>query len=358
MFKWFSLVALLFVVIALNISQSNRQDLPNFNQLIQTSSPAVVKIDSVQKILGTGMTQMNERNIPDMFREPHEDSRAGEAHATGSGFIISDDGYVLTNEHVVENAHEVIIRLIDRREFEAKVIGIDHRSDLALLKIDAENLPKINFADPGKVKVGDWALAIGSPFGLDYSVSAGIISAIGRSIPTENGDNYVPFIQSDVAINPGNSGGPLLNLDGEVVGINSQIFTHSGGSIGLSFAVPAGVAIDVVSQLKSKGRVDRGWLGVYVQEVDKSLARSSGLTKTQGALVVQVEAGSPADVAGIHAGDIVLYFDNEEIIESGDLPHVVGLLSPGSQIKAQLIRGKKKKTLDVIVGTLPDGLSP
>ena len=358
MFKWFSLVALLFVVTALYMSQSNQQDLPNFNQLIETTSPAVVKIDSVQKIIGTGMTRMNERNIPDMFREPHEGSGAGEAHATGSGFIISSDGYVLTNEHVVENAHEVIIRLIDRREFEARVIGIDHRSDLALLKIDAQNLPKINFADPDKVKVGDWALAIGSPFGLDYSVSAGIISAIGGSIPTKNGDNYVPFIQSDVAINPGNSGGPLLNLDGEVVGINSQIFTHSGGSIGLSFAVPAGVAADVVSQLKSKGRVDRGWLGVYVQEVDKSLARASGLTKTQGALVVQVEAVSPADVAGVQAGDIILYFDNEEIIESGDLPHVVGLLPPGSQIKAQLIREKDKKTLDIIVGTLPDGLRP
>lgn len=358
MFKWFSLMALLSAVAALYISQSNQQDLLNFNELIETTSPAVVKIDSVQKIIGTGMAQMHERNIPDMFRKPHEDGEPGEAHATGSGFIISSDGYVLTNEHVVENAHEVIIKLIDRREFEAKVIGIDHRSDLALLKIDAEDLPKLNFADPGKVKVGDWALAIGSPFGLDYSVSAGIISAIGRSIPTKNGDNYVPFIQSDVAINPGNSGGPLLNLDGEVVGINSQIFTHSGGSIGLSFAVPAGVAVDVVSQLKLKGRVDRGWLGVYVQEVDKSLARSSGLTKTQGALVAQVEVGSPADVAGIQAGDIILYFDNEEIIESGDLPHVVGLLSPGSQIKAQLIRGKKKKTLDVIVGTLPDGLGP
>ncbi|WP_438952226.1 S1C family serine protease [Porticoccus sp.] len=356
MFKWFSLLALLLV--AIYIGQSNRQDLPDFNELIETASPAVVKIDSVQKITGAGMSQMNERDIPDIFREPHQGGGAGEAHATGSGFIISSDGYVLTNEHVVENAHEVVIKLIDRREFEAKVIGIDLRSDLALLKIDAQNLPKIEFADSDRVKVGDWALAIGSPFGLDYSVSAGIISAIGRSIPTKNGDNYVPFIQSDVAINPGNSGGPLLNLAGEVVGINSQIFTHSGGSIGLSFAVPSGVAVDVISQLKSKGRVDRGWLGVYVQEVDKSLARSSGLTKTQGALVAQVEAGSPAAVAGMQAGDIILYFDDEEIIESGDLPHVVGLLPPGSQTKAQLIRGKEKKTLDVIVGTLPDGLIP
>ena len=192
----------------------------------------------------------------------------------------------------------------------------------------------------------------GYPFGMPYTITEGIVSSTSQPMGSRH------YLQTDAAVNPGNSGGPLLNLDGEVVGINSQIFTHSGGSIGLSFAVPAGVAIDVVSQLKSKGRVDRGWLGVYVQEVDKSLARSSGLTKTQGALVVQVEAGSPADVAGIHAGDIVLYFDNEEIIESGDLPHVVGLLSPGSQIKAQLIRGKKKKTLDVIVGTLPDGLSP
>ena len=196
MFKWFSLVALLFVVTALYMSQSNQQDLPNFNQLIETTSPAVVKIDSVQKIIGTGMTRMNERNIPDMFREPHEGSGAGEAHATGSGFIISSDGYVLTNEHVVENAHEVIIRLIDRREFEARVIGIDHRSDLALLKIDAQNLPKINFADPDKVKVGDWALAIGSPFGLDYSVSAGIISAIGRSIPVSYTHLTLPTICS------------------------------------------------------------------------------------------------------------------------------------------------------------------
>ena len=222
-----------------------------------------------------------------------------------------------------------------------------------LLKIQAKNLNALKFANVDELKVGEWVLAIGSPFGLDYSASVGIVSAIGRSIPTDMGDNYVPFIQSDVALNPGNSGGPLLNLEGDVIGINSLIFSRSGGSIGLSFAVPANVAAKVVEQLKSKGYVDRGWLGVYIQDVDKKLAESFGLDKPTGALVAQVEPNSPAYKAGLEPGDIVLSLNGEKIIDSGDLPHVVGLLAPGDKIKAVLIHKGKKKILNIVVGALP-----
>ncbi|MDX2350047.1 MAG: PDZ domain-containing protein, partial [Porticoccus sp.] len=213
-------------------------------------------------------------------------------------------------------------------------------------------LPALKFAKPDKLKVGEWVIAIGSPFDLDYSASAGIISAIGRSLPTDRGDNYVPFVQSDVAINPGNSGGPLLNLDGDVVGVNSQIFSRSGGSIGVSFSIPVSVAVEVVDQLKSKGRVDRGWLGVYTQDVDKDLTRSLGLKKPHGALIAQVEIDSPADKAGILAGDVVVSLNGQAIIDSSDLPHVVGLISPGRKVTADLVRKGKTRTLDIVIGVL------
>jgi serine protease Do len=270
----------------------------------------------------------------------------------GSGFIISTDGYVLTNNHVVEGADSVLVRMNDRREFEAEVIGRDPRSDIALLRIDASDLPTLELAEDGDLEVGEWVLAIGSPFGLDYSVSAGIVSAKGRSLPTEDNENYVPFIQTDVAINPGNSGGPLFNLEGEVVGVNSQIFTRSGGSIGLSFAIPTSVVRHVVEQLKTHGQVTRGWLGVTIQDVDKNLAESFGLKRPRGALVAQVSENSPAAAAGLQSGDVIVTFDGKDIPASADLPHVVGLIAPGTVVKVEVVRAKKRKTLKVEVGGL------
>jgi serine protease Do len=269
----------------------------------------------------------------------------------GSGFIVSADGYIVTNHHVVEGASEVTVRLLDRREYDAEVVGTDVRSDLALLKIDADDLEVLEIAD-GDVNVGEWVLAIGSPFGLDFSVTAGIVSAKGRSLPTEAGENYVPFIQTDVAINPGNSGGPLFNLDGEVVGVNSQIFTRSGGSIGLSFAIPAVVVRNVVMQLRDRGEVTRGWLGVSIQDVDRNLAESFGMDRPMGALVAQVGADSPAEQAGIESGDIILEFDGQAINSSSDLPHVVGLIAPGTSATAVIRRDGKTVEIDVEVGGL------
>jgi serine protease Do len=276
---------------------------------------------------------------------------------TGSGFIISEDGYIVTNHHVVEGATSVTVRLLDRREFEAEIVGTDIRSDLALLKIESEDLSVLTIAEDD-VAVGEWVLAIGSPFGLDFSVTAGIVSAKGRSLPTEAGENYVPFIQTDVAINPGNSGGPLFDLEGKVVGVNSQIFTRSGGSIGLSFAIPAVVVRNVVMQLKTSGEVTRGWLGVSIQDVDRDLAESFGLDRPRGALIAQVGSGSPAEDAGLQSGDIILEFDGQPINSSSDLPHVVGLIAPGSKVEAVVRRDGRNKTLKVVVGGLDAGERP
>ena len=244
------------------------------------------------------------------------------------------------------------VRLTDRREYDAVVVGLDPRSDLALLKIQESNLPVLKLAGDNGTEVGEWVLAIGSPFGLDFSVTAGIVSAKGRSLPTENGENYVPFLQTDVAINPGNSGGPLFNLDGEVVGVNSQIFTRSGGSIGLSFAIPAMVVRNVIDQLKANGEVVRGWLGVSIQDVDRNLAESFGLDRPRGALISQVGPDSPAREGGIESGDIILSFAGRPIETSSDLPHVVGLITPGAEVKALIMRDGKELTLVIQVGGL------
>jgi serine protease Do len=270
----------------------------------------------------------------------------------GSGFVVSRDGYIVTNNHVVDGAESVLVRFSDRREFDADIIGTDPRSDLALLRIDARDLPVLRLGAANELEVGEWVLAIGSPFGLDYSVSAGIVSAKGRSLPTERNENYVPFIQTDVAINPGNSGGPLFNLDGEVVGVNSQIFTRSGGSIGLSFAIPVSVVHNVVEQLRENGRVTRGWLGVTIQDVDKTLAESFGLDKPRGALVTQLSEDGPADKAGLESGDVIITFDGVDILTSSDLPHVVGLVAPGTTVRVEIVRERKRKTLKVKVGGL------
>ncbi|MBQ0720005.1 MAG: DegQ family serine endoprotease [Gammaproteobacteria bacterium] len=329
--------------------------LPNFTQLIEENSAAVVKITARENNSSRRREAVPQGQIPDALRELFNQRRSPErkAHSMGSGFIISSDGYILTNNHVVGSAKQITVRLNDRREYEAEIVGLDPRSDLALLKIAEKQLPVVHFGEPDQLKVGEWVVAIGSPFGLDYSASTGIVSAIGRSIPTARGEDYVPFIQTDVAINPGNSGGPLFNLDGEVVGINSQIYTRSGGSIGLSFAIPVSVALEVVSQLKEKGRVDRGWLGVYIQDVDKNLAQSLGLKKPRGALLAQLEPDGPADKAGLKAGDVVIGFNGQAVVEASDLPHIVGLLSVGEEVDATVIRRGKKRTLSVEVGARP-----
>lgn len=352
MLNRFFFVAVFFLV---TVSSAQAQ-LPDFTSLVEDVSPAVVKINTVSKGRKQQAQQIPQGQIPEIFRDFFEQRQRQQkprpARSMGSGFVISSDGYILTNHHVVEGADEIQVLFADRQEYAATVVGSDRRSDLALLKIEARNLPTLGFASADSLKVGAWVLAIGSPFGLDYSVTAGIVSAIGRSIPTEKGENYVPFIQTDVAINPGNSGGPLFNLKGQVVGINSQIYSRSGGSIGLSFAIPASVAVGVIEQLKDHGSVQRGWLGVAIQDVNKNLAESLQLGTPQGALINAVEPDSPADRGGIKPGDVIVRFDGQAIVDSGDLPHVVGMVTPGENAKVEIYREGKRKKLTIEVGAL------
>ncbi|MBA1322448.1 DegQ family serine endoprotease [Pseudomonas plecoglossicida] len=339
--------------------------LPDFTTLVEQASPAVVNISTKQKLpdrriaagqmpdlegLPPMFREFFERNMPQQPRSPRGD-RQREAQSLGSGFIISSDGYVLTNNHVVADADEIIVRLSDRSELQAKLVGTDPRTDVALLKVEGKDLPIVKLGDSEKLKVGEWVLAIGSPFGFDHSVTKGIVSAKGRTLPN---DTYVPFIQTDVAINPGNSGGPLFNMKGEVVGINSQIFTRSGGFMGLSFAIPIDVALDVSNQLKKDGKVNRGWLGVVIQEVNKDLAESFGLDKPAGALVAQVLEDGPAAKGGLQVGDVILSMNGQPIVMSADLPHLVGSLKDGAKAKLEIIRNGKRQNLDVTVGALPD----
>ncbi|WP_416171813.1 DegQ family serine endoprotease [Pseudomonas putida] len=346
------------------LSAQAEEALPDFTTLVEQASPAVVNISTKQKLpdrvasgqmpdlegLPPMFREFFERNMPQQPRSPRGD-RQREAMSLGSGFIISSDGYVLTNNHVVADADEIIVRLSDRSELQAKLIGTDPRTDVALLKVEGKNLPTVKLGDSEKLKVGEWVLAIGSPFGFDHSVTKGIVSAKGRTLPN---DTYVPFIQTDVAINPGNSGGPLFNMKGEVVGINSQIFTRSGGFMGLSFAIPIDVAIDVSNQLKKDGKVSRGWLGVVIQEVNKDLAESFGLDKPAGALVAQVLENGPAAKGGLQVGDVILSMNGQPIVMSADLPHLVGSLKDGEKAKLEIIRNGKRQTLDVAVGPMPD----
>jgi serine protease Do len=329
--------------------------LPDFTEIVEASSPAVVKI-LVEYEAENPRYQEELEELPESLRRffdfrgrpPVPRERAG----MGSGFIFSGDGIVITNHHVVDGAKHVVVRLPNRQEFDAEIIGADPRSDLAVLKIAGDGLPVLRLADEGALKVGQWVLAIGSPFGLDFSVTAGIVSAVGRSLPTTAGDNYVPFIQTDVAINPGNSGGPLFNLEGEGIGVNSQIFTRSGGSIGLSFAIPSSVVRNVVAQIQATGEVERGWLGVSIQDVDRNLADSFGLDRPRGALIAQVGKGSPAENAGLASGDIIVSFDGHDIETSADLPHIVGLIAPGTSVEAVIMRDGKERSLEVEVGAL------
>ncbi|MDA0954285.1 MAG: DegQ family serine endoprotease [Proteobacteria bacterium] len=347
-----------FGCLVLAISQLSVAALPDFTSIVEKNSPAVVKIlvDYPQANRRSSDESLDYDALPDYLKRFFDPdgmppSRRQQS-SMGSGFVLSDDGYIVTNNHVVENAEKVRVRFTDRREFDAEVIGLDTLSDLALLKIDAKNLPTLTLGQPADLAVGEWVLAIGSPFGLDFSVTAGIVSAMGRSLPTETNENYVPFIQTDVAINPGNSGGPLFNLKGEVVGVNSQIYTRSGGSIGLSFAIPVSVVRDVVEQLRDSGAVQRGWLGVSIQNIDKTLAEGFGLERPAGALVSSVMKDSPADAAGIREGDVILEFDGEFIETSTQLPHVVGLIKPGSEVKVRLMREGSERTIKVKVGAL------
>lgn len=331
------------------------QQLPDFTGLVESQGPAVVNISATQTARRAGQIPQIDENDPfyEFFRRfaPNPGPRDAPAPSLGSGFVIAADGYILTNAHVVDSADEVTVRLNDKREFKAKVIGSDRRTDVALLKIDASSLPVVRFGDPGKLKVGEWVVAIGSPFGFDNTVTAGIVSAKGRSLPQEN---FVPFIQTDVAVNPGNSGGPLFNLRGEVVGINSQIYSRTGGFMGLSFAIPIDVAQDIARQLRTSGKVTRGRIGVVIQPLTKELADGFGLGKVEGALVNSVEKGGPAEKAGVMAGDVILKFDGKAVGSSEDLPRIVGNTRPGSAVAIQVWRNKAARNLQVTVGELKD----
>ena len=336
--------------------QSTAQ-LPDFTELVEKHGAAVVNISTTQSARNAALPQTPQLDENDPFYEffrrfiPNPGPREFQSQSLGSGFIISNDGYILTNAHVVDSADEVTVRLTDKREFKAKVIGADRRTDVALIKIEAGNLPTVRFGDPDKLKVGEWVVAIGSPFGFDNTVTAGIVSAKGRSLPQEN---FVPFIQTDVAVNPGNSGGPLFNMKGEVVGINSQIYSRTGGFMGLSFAIPIDVANGIAQQLRTTGKVTRGRIGVVIQPVTKELADGFGLSKPQGALVNSVEKGGPADKAGIEAGDVILTFDGKPVGASEDLPRVVGGTRPGSKVTVRVWRNKAARDLQVTVAELTD----
>ena len=350
----------IFLLVCLSISNEVFSSaLPeNISELVDSSAPAVVNITAKKEVsqrqsFGYGgiPDEMLERfGIPRQYREMPQQKR--EATSYGSGFILKDN-YIMTNFHVVEDATEVIISLSDRREFIAEVVGVDPLSDLAVLEVSDDDLPTVNVGNSDELRVGDWVIAIGSPFSFDFSVTAGIVSAKGRSINNNNIGNYVPFLQTDVAINPGNSGGPLFNLDGEVVGINSQIYSRSGGYQGLAFAIPINVAMDVADQIINDGEVSRGYLGVRMSEVDSDLADALGMEKPYGALINDIEEGESADLAGLMPGDVIVEFDNKEIKFSSDLPHVVGQIKPNTNAKAIVIRDGDEIELEFVLGELP-----
>lgn len=360
---WHCLV-LLLTLAYLQSPCAQTRSLPDFTQLVDRNSAAVVNISTTVKISGAVHGGQAMPDIPedsplyDFFKRffgESPDGRMpypeGEQTSLGSGFIISGDGHIITNNHVIKDADEIIVRLADRREFSAEIIGADEQSDIAILKVDGKDLPILKMGDSDKLKVGEWVMAIGSPFQFDHSVTAGIVSAKGRPLPNEN---YIPFIQTDVAINPGNSGGPLFNLNGEVVGVNSQIYSRTGGFMGLSFAVPINLVKRVYQQLKEEGHVTRGWLGVWIQGVDRELAESFGMAIPQGALVTKVIADSPAAAAGFEIGDIVVKFDDREIINDTDLPPMVGSTEIGKKVPVQIVRKGRKVMINVVIDALPD----
>ena len=361
----YSYILRLILVMMVSVPLAVQAALPDFTRIVDDAKNSVVNISTKTKAQKSKSSQ--HPSIPDLpegspfgelfekffnYENPGEAQR--DSQSLGSGFIISKDGYILTNHHVIDGADEVIVRLANREEYVAKIIGSDKASDIAVLKVDAKNLPVLKFGDSDSLKVGEWVLAIGSPFGFDHSVTAGIVSAKGRSLPS---DNYVPFIQTDVAINPGNSGGPLFNLDGEVIGINSQIYSRTGGFMGLSFAIPIEMAVDVASQIKEKGSVSRGWLGVLIQEVTGELAESFGMDSPRGALVAKVLDDSPAEEAGLQVGDVIVEFNGKKVMRSSSLPPLVGRSAIGKDAKVTIIRNRSRELIKVKIAELPSSMT-
>jgi serine protease Do len=357
-----SILAILFFL-STGAQAGMRHGLPDFTGLVKEVSPAVVNISTKQR--STLTKRFHNFDIPDIPEDsPFHDllerflgeygrgPHGFQTESRGSGFILSEDGYIVTAHHVVSEADEILVRLSDGRQLVPEVIGSDRQYDIALLKVDAQDLPTVKIAPKGKpVEVGEWVLAIGSPFGLDHSATAGIVSALGRSL--EN-DRYVSFIQTDVAINPGNSGGPLFNLDGEVIGVNSQIFSGTGGFMGLSFSIPIEVAMNGVQQLRTRGHVVRGWLGVLIQDVTRDLADSFEMELPRGALVSQVLPDSPAEQAGLEPGDVILSFNGKEVTTSGSLPPLVGASPVDKIAKVEVLRSGERKEIEVLIGELPE----
>ncbi|MEX2364999.1 MAG: Do family serine endopeptidase, partial [Pseudohongiellaceae bacterium] len=370
------LISLSFLLLMLKIPVTAAQGLPDFTQLVEQNAPAIVNVSTVREqsqeelqdrerieellryFYGDELPgpELRDELDPDARGEnPRSENQRRQRASMGSGFIISSDGLIVTNHHVIADATEITVTLNDRREFRAELVGSDENSDLALLKIEAQNLPQATIASDYDLKVGEWVLAIGSPFGLSYSVAAGIVSYIGRNLPASLegiGGSYVSYIQTDVAINPGHSGGPLFNLNGEVIGINSQIFTNSGGSIGLSFAIPVDVASNVIAQLRDSGTVRRGWMGVVIEDVSPELAEAFDLDTPHGALVNQVMEPSPAAAAGFRSGDVIVSFNGKVIDTSGDLPFHVGMTAPDTEVAVEVIRNGKPVTISMTVGDL------
>jgi len=350
------LIAILALVQILWASPARALELPDFTTLVKNNHKAVVNISISQRSdddSQPAIPGLEGSPLDDLIKRYQEEQRPrgpSEGSALGSGFIISKDGYILTNNHVVESADQVIVRLHDRRQLNATVVGTDPRSDVAVLKIEASDLPVVSIGNSDKLEVGEWVLAIGSPFGFDFSVTAGIVSATGRALPNES---YVPFIQTDVAINPGNSGGPLFNLEGDVIGINSQIYSRTGSFMGLSFAIPIEMAMDVAGQIRNSGRVTRGWLGVIIQEVTMELAESFGMKVAHGALVSRILPDSPASNSDLKVGDVITHFENNRIERSSSLPPLVGRVPANSDATLRVVREGKSIALTVNIGELP-----
>ena len=352
-----------FIVLLAFFSNLNAIELPDFSVIAEEQGNTVVNIS----VINESQTNQNinlskeDQQLQEFLKRfgipgfpgmmpPGSERQKKPASGTGSGFIIESDGYIITNAHVVFQAETVVVKLADKREFNAEVIGLDRRTDVALLKIKAKNLPKVTIGNSDLIKVGQWVAAIGSPFGLENTMTVGVISAINRALPQEN---FVPFIQTDVAINPGNSGGPLFDTKGHVIGINSQIYSKTGGSMGLSFAIPIDVAINVAEQIKTNGKVIRGWLGIVIQEITQELSESFGMTNKNGALIAGVEKNSPAAKGGLLPGDVILKFNKNIINTSSDLPKFVGITKPKTRVPVEILRKGKVITLNIKVGTIP-----
>ncbi|MFT3907321.1 MAG: Do family serine endopeptidase [Steroidobacteraceae bacterium] len=333
--------------------------LPDFSNLVEQVGPAVVNVTVIEKAQQVSSTGGSSADDPfgDFFRQfgvqPRQQNPTP-SRGEGSGFIVSADGYILTNAHVVDNASKVTVKLTDRREFEAKVIGVDERTDVAVIKIDAKSLPVVRLGDPNKLRIGEWVVAIGSPFGFENSVTAGIVSGKFRRLPSEDNRNYVPFIQTDVAVNPGNSGGPLFNVNGEVVGINSQIYSNTQSYAGLSFAIPIDIANNVREQLVKNGKVSRGRIGVAIQEVNALLAENLGLDRPRGAAVSSVDSGGPADKAGIKPEDVILSVNGQSVDSSDQLPVLIAAVKPGTSVALEVWRDKSIKKVNVTVGEMKE----